>query len=227
MALTISRTSPVDRLTRIVLVCCAGAPLLVLTSILVATVVTPDYHTVSDTLSQLAAEGAPHPAIIAAGLVLAGLMLQGFAWALHRRLMDRARGRSIAILIASSGLAMQTAAFVRDDPNVEGARQTLSGAVHGALASIAFVAMIVALFLFVRAMASEPGFERVRVMSRRLGWACAVIGSVFEIQVIQSIEGLLQRVFITLFAVWIEVVIFGYLTKEGAPRGPDRAGCEV
>ena len=205
-----------ERAERVVLWWCAATPFLVVAFVLAATVLTPGYDTVSDTLSQLAAKGTPHPEVIAVGLVLAGVMLEGFAWALYRRIADRSRARRIGLLIAVSGFAIQIAAFVHDDPNVPGAPSTISGAIHGALASIAFAAMIVALFTFVRAMAREPGSARVADLSFRIGVACAAVGSVFEIQVIQSIEGLLQRVFVTLFAIWIEVVIFGFLMRRDA-----------
>lgn len=204
------------RRTRIVLWWCAATPLLVLGLIVAATSVTPGYDSISDTLSQLAARGAPHPWVIAVGLVYAGLMLEGFAWALYRRLADRGRARRIGLLIAASGLAMQVAAFIPDDQNGPNAPSTISGAIHGGLASVAFAAMIIALFTFVRAIGREEGFARVTAVSFRIGLICAVIGGIFEIQVVQSIEGLLQRVFVTLFAVWIELVIFGFLVRDEA-----------
>jgi hypothetical protein len=210
-------TPSAERITRAVLWSCAATPFLVVGSILAATSVTPGYQTVSDTLSQLATKGAPHPWVIGVGLVLAGLMLEGFAWALYRRLADRVRARRIGVLVVVSGLAIQVAAFVHDDPNELGAPSTISGAIHGALASIAFAGLIVALFTFTRAMGSERGFGRVTGFSFRIGVACAVVGSVFEIQVVQSIEGLLQRVFVTMFAIWIEVVIFGFLMRGIVP----------
>jgi hypothetical membrane protein len=212
-----------DLPARLVLWWCAATPLLVLGSILAATSVTPGYDTTSDTLSQLAVKGTPHPWVIAIGLALAGLMLQGFAWAIHRRLHDRVRADRIGVLIAISGLAIQIAAFVHDDPHVPGAPSTMSGAIHGGLATIAFGSLIVALFTFVRAMGSEHGYARVAAYSFRIGVVCAVVGGIFEIQVVQSVEGLLQRAFVTLFAIWIEVVIFGFLLAKRAVPGPSDA----
>jgi drug/metabolite transporter (DMT)-like permease len=208
------------RLERAVAWSCAFAPPVVVATIVAATRLTPGYSSISETLSQLAVDGRPHPRIVAAGLVVAALMLEGFAWALGRRLADRARGTRIAVLIAVAGVAVAAAAFIHDDPNVPHGPATASGAIHGGLASVAFGSLIVALFLFVRALRVEPVASRVAAYSMRIGVVCAVVGTIFEIQVVQSIEGLLQRVFVSLFIVWIEVVIFGYLLRGSASARP-------
>src|SRR4029453_9883739 len=93
---------------------CAVAPVAVVAAIGLATRMTPSYSSVSDTLSQLAVAGRPHPAMIGAGLLVAGTMLLGFAWTLHRRIVDRARANRIGISIAVAGVAVAGAAVIRD-----------------------------------------------------------------------------------------------------------------
>jgi hypothetical membrane protein len=192
---------------------CAVAPVAVVAAITIATRLTPGYSSVSDTLSQLAVEGRPHPELISAGLLVTGWMLLGFAWVLHRRLTDRPRANRIATLITVAGIAVGGAAIVHDDPNTPHGPATIAGAIHGTLASLAFLALILALFTFARATQAEPGQRRLVELSVRIGVACAIVGTVFEIQVVQQVEGLLQRIFASLFVVWMEVVIFRYLLR--------------
>jgi hypothetical membrane protein len=204
------------RLERAVASACAVAPVAVVATIALATRMTPSYSSVSDTLSQLAVAGRPHPEMIGGGLLAAGMMLLGFAWTLHRRIVDRTRANRIGVSIAVAGVAVVGAAIVRDDPNGPHGPATVAGAIHGSLASLAFLSLILALFTFARATRAERGQRRLADLSVRIGVACAIIGVIFEIQVVQQVEGLLQRIFIALFVVWMEVVIFRYLLRPGA-----------
>jgi hypothetical membrane protein len=189
----------------------------VIAMIVLATRLTPKYSSVSDTLSQLAVAGSPHPEIIDAALLVSGSMLIGFAWVLHRRVVDRRRANRIGSLIAVAGIAVVGAAIVHDDPNAPHGSATIAGAIHGSLASLAFLSLIFGLFTFSRASRAERGQRWLADLSVRIGVTCAVVGAVFEIQVVQQVEGLLQRIFITLFVAWMEIVIFRYVL----PSGPD------
>jgi hypothetical membrane protein len=210
-------------LDRAVAWACAAAPFVVVATIALATRLTPSYSSVSDTLSQLAVAGRPHPELIGIALLVSGTMLVGFGWALHRRVVDRRRATTIGVAMGIAGVAVVGAAIVHDDPNGPHGPATLTGAIHGSLASVAFLALILALFTFARAARAEPGQRRLVVLSLQIGVACAVVGAIFEIQVVQQVEGLLQRVFIALFVVWMELVIFRYLLPPGPrtdARGP-------
>lgn len=224
---TIGRLPGDDRLTRALLWGGALAPFLVAAFVLAAAAVTPGYSHLSDTVSQLAARGAPHPELIETGLVLWGLLLQGFAWGVFRRSGKGTGARVVAALLTLSGAAVQLAAFIRDDPNVETARSTLAGAVHGLLASLAFVALLGGIFVFARTVRTNPGSRRIARFSLRVAVLGLFLGSIFELQLLQSIEGLLQRFVYALFALWLEVIIIKWLrlpraSVSGPYRSPPR-----
>ena len=199
---------------------CAFLPIVAVASLVTATALTPGYSSISDTVSQLAVDGTPRPWVLAVGLLSAGSMLGAFAWALHRRLADRVAARTVGILIAVSGIAVGATGLVRDDPNLPHGPATLSGIVHGSLASIAFAALMLALFRLVPVFRAESPSTRLASLSIWIGATCAVVGMVFELQVVQPIEGLLQRAFVALFVVWMEAVVFGYLLRGPEPGSP-------
>jgi hypothetical protein len=218
-----------EQLTRSLLWAGASAPLVVGILLVVGAAVTPGYSHVSDTVSQLAARGAPHPEVTQSGLVLWGLLLEGFAWGLYRRARRLREAKAVLILLLISGASVQLAAFVRDDPNIDTAPSTIEGAIHGLLASIAFLCLICAIALFSRRLCAALGAKRFKQFSLGIAAAISIIGLVFELQVFQQVEGLLQRLIYTLFVVWMEVILFGWAglarrQRSGARDGRSPAG---
>jgi hypothetical membrane protein len=208
-------------LTRSLLWVGAMAPPVVVAFALLGAAVTPGYSHVSDTVSQLAAREAPHPGVMQLGLLLWGLLLEGFAWGLYRS--RRGRGaKAVMMLLLISGASVQLAALVRDDPNIHGAASTVEGAVHGLLASIAFLSIVAAIVMFSRHMCADSGSNTVRRFSFRIATAIAIIGLVFELQVLQQVEGLLQRLIYALVVLWMEVILFGWagLARRRQSSGP-------
>jgi hypothetical protein len=212
-----------ERLTRSLLWAGASAPLAVGVFLLIGAASTPGYSHLSDTVSQLAARGAPHPEVIQSGLLLWGLFLEGFAWGLYRRSRRPRGAKALMILLLISGASVQLAAFVRDDPNIDTAPSTIEGAIHGLLASIAFLCLIGAIAMFARNLCTVVGTERFRTFSFRMAAAISIIGLVFELQLFQQVEGLLQRLIYTLFVVWMEVILFGW-ARLARPPGPAPRG---
>lgn len=159
-----------ERLTRTLLWGGALGPLLVSAFLIAGAAVTPGYSHLSDTVSQLAARGAPHPEVIQIGLVLWGALLEGLGWGLFRRLGPGPGPRAVQTLLTVSGAAIQLAAFVRDDPNVASAPSTLEGGVHGLLASLAFLGLFAAMVVFARTVrtdAAAPDLEVLPCRGRR------------------------------------------------------------
>lgn len=145
-----------DRLERALLWMGALAPILVAVIVLASASLTPGYSHVSDTISQLGAREAPHPMLIQIGLVGWGLLLEGLAWGLYRRLGKGSGARSVLVLLMVSGASVQLAAIIRDDPNVPSAASTIGGAVHGFLATLAFAGLLAAIVAFARTVHPNP-----------------------------------------------------------------------
>jgi hypothetical protein len=212
-----------ERLTRSLLWAGASAPVVVGIFLLIGATSTPGYSHLSDTVSQLAARGAPHPEVTQFGLLLWGLFLEGFAWGLYRRSRRPRGAKALMILLVIAGASVQLAAFVRDDPNIDAAPSTIEGAIHGLLASIAFLCLIGSITMFARNLRSALGAERLRRFSFSIAASISIIGLVFELQLFQQVEGLLQRLIYTLFVVWMEVILFGWagLARPSAADVPE------
>jgi Protein of unknown function (DUF998) len=202
----VRRVDTRERLTQGLLWCGALAPAIAAASVFIGASLTPGYSHLADTVSQLAAKGAPHPEVIQTGLVLWGLLLEGFAWGAYRRLRGVSGARAFALALVLSGCAVQLAAFVRDDPNLASAPSTVAGAIHGSLATVAFLALLGAIFLFARMPHTDRRSHSIARVSSRFVLFGLIIGTLFEVQLAQPIEGSLQRLFYALCAAWLVLV---------------------
>ena len=148
--------------------------------------------------------------------MLWGAMLEGFAWGVHRRLRGAPGARAIVGLLVLSGVAVQAAALVRDDRT--GTPSTLGGLIHGSLATIAFSGLLGAMWMSARTIRSYPLASRIARRWRELAITGLVIGSLFELQLMQSIEGLLQRAFYLVCAVWLWMFSGWLRSARGMPE---------
>jgi Protein of unknown function (DUF998) len=200
-----------DRVTRELLWVGALAPVPVVIFALVTASGTAGYSHLSETVSQLAAKAAPHAATMRIGLVVWAVQMEAFAWGFFRRARTVDGSRAIVRLLLIAGVSIQLAAVVPDDLDALHGPATIRGDLHGIFASIAFLCLLGAIVVFARRTAKASGPGWIRSFSLYIAAAIALTGLIFELQVIQSIEGLLQRVIYGLFVVWMEVVIFGWL----------------
>jgi hypothetical membrane protein len=180
-----------------------ASPLLA-TCVIAAGAVTPGYSHVSDTVSQLALVDAPHPAIVRIGLMLWGVLIVGFAVGLRRTLPPGRLANATAVLLALAGAAVVTVAFVPDDEN--GVAATTHGLIHGVAASLAFAAVLGGMWTLSLEMRSREAPPSLVQGSMWGAGAAAAIGVLFELQIAQSVEGLLQRAFYLICAIWLYAI---------------------
>jgi hypothetical protein len=181
----------------------------------------PDYDPRVDHISALSAVNAPHPWLMIAGFVLAGLSLIAFAVAIHR-LTVAPGGLSLgAALVGLAGLAMIVTGLIREDDPAETARglpSTLTNRLH----DNASVLLILALLLAPPAVAwglGRGGFQPGLVASAWLTSAITLaLGLSFALDLV-AWSGLTQRLLISAPLLWLMLLAIGLARRAGAASG--------
>ncbi len=174
--------------------------------IVIAGLVTPGYNHLSETVSQLAARGRPHPEIMVTGFILYGVLINGFALYMYRCLGNHSSARAVWLLLEIHGIGIIFSAVFKDDPKTPYTIATLTGILHDAVSSISFLALMAVIWMLAKITYQDPawrGFARFSIVVGVLG---LVLSLMFLIDIFNPIEGLLQRTFYFLSLVWIEVI---------------------
>lgn len=194
-----------DRLSRWLALCGVGAPLAMAAFVTVAGLMAPGYSHISETISQLGAAGRPHPQVMNSGFIIYGLLINGFAYGLYRRLGRGSGAKAVWLLLALHGLGVLLSGVFHDDPRSQ-EPATLGSALHSAFASLAFAALIVAMAVLARSMRHNPAWQGIAFISMAIAALNLVISPLFLLEAFEPIEGALQRAFIGTSVVWVELV---------------------
>jgi hypothetical membrane protein len=181
----------------------------------------PDYNPRVDHISALSAENAPHPWLMIAGFVLAGLLLIAFAVAIHR-LTAAPGGLSLgATLVGLAGLAMTVTGLIREDDPAETARglpSTLANRLH----DNASLLLILALLLAPPAVAWGLGRSGAWPGLVAGAWLTAAItlalGLVFALDLV-AWSGLTQRLLISAPLLWLMFLAIGLYRRTITESG--------
>jgi hypothetical membrane protein len=200
-----------DPITRSLIACGVMAPVVALSALVVAASRSPDYDHVADTISKLSAQGVSDRWLWTIGLALySGLMLL-FAAGLRRRGGSGGRGGILWVAIAVHGVLMAGVTFLRDDLQA-GWFFTIEGAAHDVLSGMAFSALVVAMLGTVAGGRADPALRRLRPVTILLGVTMTGIGIAF-VFIPPGVQGVPQRAFVALAAIWIAVVAFRLLVR--------------
>ena len=192
--------------TRWLLLCGAAAPPVVGLFIIVASLVTPGYSQLSDTISQLGAWGRPHPWVMNAGFIVYAMLIIGFAYGLYRRLGRGTGAKAIWFLLAVYCVGIILVAIFQDDLKTPNEVSTLEGTLHSVFAQIAFFAMVIGMMIFARVVYRDPAWRGFTQFTIAVVVLNLVISMPFIFEVSRSIEGALQRSFMGISLVWLEAV---------------------
>ena len=211
MSATLSVADTDSRLIRWLLLCGALAPLMMVAFLIVAGLLTPGYSHVADTVSQLGADGRPHPEVMNAGFIAYGLLINGFAYGLYRQLGRGKGAKAIWVSLGISGAGLLLAGIFHVDPKMLGAPPadspvTLEGGLHAGFAQVAFLAFAVAIMIFAWTVSLDPAWRGFTGMSLAVVFLYSVVAVMFWSDVAVSIEGALQRSFFGIAVVWVEAV---------------------
>ena len=178
-----------------------GAAFVISTALL-----TPNYSHISETISQLGAQGRTHADVLNAGLIVFGLLMTGFAYGLFRALRRNAATRLIWLSLSVYGAGILFSAVFQGDSRTLGGPVTLEGSIHVALVMVAFLGLEVGTIAFAAAVYSLPTWHRVAQVSVAIAVVNLVLALAFLLEAADPVDGLLERTFYVISLVWVEVV---------------------
>lgn len=193
-----------DRLTRGLIGCGLVAPVAALAVFGLAASRAPGYDHAADTISKLSVRGEGEPWLWTSGLILYSLLMGLFAMGLRRRLASVGSGRRLWVAILGHAALMAGVALFRDDLR-PGGFFTVEGAVHDILSGMAFSALVFAMLVTYSTARDVAWLWPVRSFTLVLGGTMTAAGIGFLFTPV-AVQGVAQRVFVALAAVWIFVL---------------------
>lgn len=203
-----------DRLARLAAACGQAAGPLLLAAILAFDRLNPRLNPMADPISHLGASGAPYAGAFNAALALGGWLVAAFALGLGSRFRARGFRPWPATLIAAFGLLSLAGSAVFhcqaacDDSG-------LLGALHLLPTAAGLLALLVAMGLlpaYLPALRAGAALERLMIWAGQLAWVSTALyglGALFPGDPLSPYVGLIQRLFIAVFAVWLFALATG------------------
>lgn len=204
-----------DTTTRRLVACGFVAPAMAIGAFAAAAARTPGYDHVADTVSKLSAQGVSDRWLWTAGLGLYAALMGVFAAGLLRRFRPVGPGRMVAGAVAAHAVLMTGVAVFRDDLRSGGFFST-EGAVHDVLSGMAFSALVAAMIAAVSLARADRSMRSVGPVTLILGSLMTAVGIGFLFTPAE-VQGVPQRVFVALAAVWIT---FLAVRSGGSFRAP-------
>ena len=165
------------------------------------------YSHLTQAVSELGGAGAQYPEVQNWNFLILGILVMAFALGLHR---GNVGGRKLGpVLIGVFGVSSGLANSVLPcDLGCE--FQTLTGTLHNVTGLVGFVSAIAGIFVISRGLKGDPFWRRFHRFSLVVGFATLVslllwIG-VAKAAEVDSLNGLLQRLFIGFWFLWVEVI---------------------
>lgn len=200
--------------------CGALAPLVGAAFVISTALLTTNYSHVSETISQLGAQGRTHSEVLNTGLIVFGLLMTGFAYGLYRELGRNAAARLIWLSLSVYGAGILTSALFQGDSRTLGGPVTLEGNLHIALVMVAFLGLEVGTITFAAVVYSLPRWHRFAQVSVAIAVVNLVLALAFLLEASDPFEGLLERAFYTISLLWVEVISLRALRQGRRPSSP-------
>lgn len=179
----------------------------------------PGYDHVADTMSKLNAAGS-HDWLLTAGMVAYVALVGLFALGLQRIFGTGRRARILWGGFLAHGALMLGVAIFRDDVR-PGGFFTLEGALHDVLSGLAFSALVVAMLGAVAVAKRDPAMTALGAVTWVAGAAMTLVGIAFLFTPAE-VQGIPQRVFVTLAICWITFLAVYCLRRVGPGPSGDR-----
>lgn len=177
---------------------------------MVASVRRPGYDQVADTISKLSAQGVAQRWLWTGGLLAYAVLMTLWAVGLRRLLGSTTQGRIVWFAILVHAALMIGVAVFRDDLR-PGGFFTFEGALHDALSGMAFSALVGAMLGTAAIATKDRALRPLRAITLIVTAAMTAVGVIFLFTP-PAVQGIPQRVFVGLAALWI--IFFAALTRE-------------
>lgn len=196
--------------TRYLALCGIIGPILFTILVVIGSLFYPGYSHMSQAISELGGVESPNPIIQNVNFFVIGLTIIAFAFGLHQSI-NNGKGSILGpSLIIIFGILTIIQAFLPVDAGGEWI--TLIGSLHNAAGLLGFLLMISGIFIISRRLTSDSNWKSYRTYSV-ITAIIGLIGLVAWIGIakaarIESVNGLLQRIFIATILSWIEITAF-------------------
>ena len=207
-----------ERTTRWLILCGVLTTPVLAVFIIIAASLTPGYSHLSETVSQLGAQGRPHPEVMSTGFIILGLLGSGFAFGLYRRL-DQGIGAKVAlILLVICGVGSILTGIFQEDSKAIGAVENLEGSLHSIFARTAVIGLLGGMLAFARVVHRNPSWRGFTQFSLAVVALNLLISLLFLLGPFVTVEGVLQRSLHTISLIWIGAVSFRGLRAPRATK---------
>ncbi len=193
---------------RLLALCGIAAPIIFAVLMTVAGFLYEGYSHATQAGSELGGVEAQYPIVQNASFFIVGILFIAFAFGLHRGIGDGKGSRLGPIFVGIFGIITVAQAFLPCDPGCDVI--SLIGALHNLTGLSSFLAVCIGILIIARRLKGDPNWQYYRGYSLITGVAAIVsllawIG-VSKVAGIDAVNGVLQRVFIGIVFLWIEVV---------------------
>jgi hypothetical membrane protein len=177
---------------------------------------TPGYDHFSQYMSELGAVDAANPWLMnILGFLLLGILMMLFSVGLDQGIQPGPSGKLGPLLVFLSGLALVFVAFFPCDPGCN--NTSFIGLMHGNAAFVAQFALVGApLFLLFR-LDHDDRWRRYVVFSLFVAIIGAMLGVLFQFDVLSEWVGLMQRLSFGILFVWLVVMGIKLFRVVSAP----------
>ena len=199
--------------------CGVAAPLVYSAAAITASLKHPGYDHLKNFISELGATGAPGAAIMNfAGFLPYGVLMVGFALAVHRGIRADVGGWLGPSVLGVYGLAYVGVAMAPCDPGCQAVTPSLHHRMHVLLGDLIFLTAVLGPFTLYPRMAKDPAWRSLAVATLVLPGASWLI---LELSGVGMSGAVRQRLWLLLLFVWIELLAIRLLGFGAA--GPKSA----
>lgn len=191
---------------RLLLLCGIIAPAVLVVSILIAASLTPGYSHVADTVSQLAAQGRPHPEAVITGFILYALLIVAFTCGIYRQMGPEIHAKLMFLFLVVHSAGFILLALFRNDQELPDKVVTTQGILHDLFSGIAFIGLVLAMLVIAKLSYRNPKWTAFFWFTIVIVSLNCILPVLFWLELAVSIEGLIQRSFYTLSLLWLALL---------------------
>lgn len=179
----------------------ALAPVVFVTTVLVAGAITPGYSPIEGAISELFAAGAPTSALVTLGMLGFGLLAMPLVFALLQVPEGGMRWTALALTVDAVGAG--SLVLFPCSNGCPGPSASTGDLLHLLVAGVAYVGHLAAPLLATYELQPEGAYAWLRRLAFVLGIPALIVFGVWATGVTGAYGGLAQRVFTMLVDVWI------------------------
>ena len=179
------------------------APAAVFIIILTASLDTPGFDPVSQTVSRLVTFGSPYAGLIIASFIIYGIMACALGAAFYGNLSNRAAGRQLAVLLVIHGVFIALTGLFHDIADPRGTAQVAEDAAHNFFAVFSYLSLVGGQLVIGRYYVKDRVLRPAAFMGLSAAVLSVSLPVVLWFQRFESVDGLTQRLCMLASSAWL------------------------